>query len=537
MRGRETPEPSEPMTGPAGRHPFRSRLLVVAPIAALVALFIVTGARGVDLGLHWDEMPWHIDQVRGMARTGVFLPHSYIYPSLSKWLVLLPALPAALHAALVTEGDPGAVQRAMSAVVDAPDYLLSARLVFLTVSSLAMVWIYGAALALRRKPWEAFVAAACLGLSWEYAYHARWVANDCILTQFAAAMLLCLALFQRTRRPRWLYLSAVAVGLGVGAKSPGVVLLLPVTIASVLSLPLRDVRRQVSRLAAVGVIAFVTFLVTTPGLLLEPYVFLTDSHRITAAYSKGHGAYTVTGGWQHARLVLTYLAVDFFAPFRAVSIATAAATVAGGVAWARRDRRFAAVLLASPIVFLVFFCRYNVMIVRNYLLLTPFLALMAARGFAALQDRRPGRAAPAAVAAALLAVAVFQGAFLVRAGEGIRHHDMKAYVAEAITYAAARPGTRFRLSPGVRALAVEQKLTLPANVQAPVGAPVDAVIFFGQAENANIWVRHANDPWLTEAVFGPREMNYNWYASWVGRDRVLVMTLAKARANSVPIAQ
>jgi hypothetical protein len=32
-------------------------------------------------------------------------------------------------------------------------------------------------------------------------------------------------------------------------------------------------------------------------------------------------------------------------------------------------------------------------------------------------------------------------------------------------------------------------------------------------------------------------MNYNWYASWVGRDRVLVMTLAKARANSVPIAQ
>ena len=201
----------------------------------------------------------------------------------------------------------------------------------------------------------------------------------------------------------------------------------------------------------------------------------------------------------------------------------------------RRDRRFAAVLLVFPVAFLIFFCRYNVMIARNYILLTPFLALLAARGLAEIAERvRPSGVRPA-LGALLAVVAGAQALFLVRAGESIRHFDLPAYVADAMKYVAAHPGERFRVSDGVRKIAGEHAVAIPGNVvSAPAG---DAVVFMGHSEHAALGVRTTNDPWLTKAVFGPREMNFNWYSTWVGRDRVVVMTLDKARRSHVPLAQ
>jgi hypothetical protein len=46
-----------------------------------------------------------------------------------------------------------------------------------------------------------------------------------------------------------------------------------------------------------------------------------------------------------------------------------------------------------------------------------------------------------------------------------------------------------------------------------------------------------NDPWLIKAAFGPREVDLNWYSSWLGHDHVVVMTLDKARATGVPVAR
>ena len=41
----------------------------------------------------------------------------------------------------------------------------------------------------------------------------------------------------------------------------------------------------------------------------------------------------------------------------------------------------------------------------------------------------------------------------------------------------------------------------------------------------------------TRAIFGPREVNFNWYSTWdSGRDRVVVMTSKKAKAASVDLA-
>jgi hypothetical protein len=513
---------------------MKRRLLLAAPLVILVTLFVVTGFRGVDLGVHWDEVEWHIEPVRTMARTGLFLPRSYVYPSLSKWLVLLPTLPKTIWTALQEGGDPVPAQAAMVAMVEARDYLLTARKVFIVVSSLSLVWLYCAVLTLRRSIWEATLAAACLGLSWEYAYHSRWVANDCVLTQFVALTLFLLTLFQRTGKDQWLYLAAGAVGLGTGAKQPGVFVLMLVIVASVLSLPVNAFWRQFKRLALIGAIAFACFVATTPGFLLEPFVFVTNYRSLSSIYGRGHAHYAATGPVQHIGWVITYLGLEFLSPFRLVSISLSACALLGGYAWWRRDRRFIIVMLSFPIVFLSLFCvKYVTMVARNYLQITPIFALLVARGIVAIFESLKRTWMRRSLAAALASVAVLQAAFLVRAGESIRHYDPKLYARQALAYVADHPHERFRISPQVRALLEAQHLASPANVIEVPGA--DAVVFLGRAEAGNPYDLETNNPWLTRAVFGPQEVNYNWYSTWAGNDRVVVMSVHQARRSRVPL--
>ena len=47
----------------------------------------------------------------------------------------------------------------------------------------------------------------------------------------------------------------------------------------------------------------------------------------------------------------------------------------------------------------------------------------------------------------------------------------------------------------------------------------------------------ANDPFLTERVFGPLEVDFDIYPTWAGDDRVVVMSIEKARAIGVRLAQ
>jgi hypothetical protein len=526
----------EPASAWIRARPWGVKLATALPILCMLALFIGTDLRGVDFGFHWDEAGWHTDPARHMVSTGVFLPQSYIYPSFDKWLVLLPSLPRGIHAAIDTGGQPLAIQAAMLAAMDTGSYLLQVRGVFIVVSALGILWLYGAALALRHRVWEALVAAAGLGLSWEYAYHARWAVTDCLLVQFSALTLLMLALFHRTGKPLWLYAAALAAGLGTGTKYTGVFLLAPVLFVSVLTLPRSAIGLQLRRAAALCGLALAVYLITTPATLLDPFLFMTETRSISTYYLHSHGGYTASSAWHHAWIVLSYFAFAYFSPYQWLSVALFAAILFGAVQWLRRDLRFGAVLVGFPLLFLAMFCaRYRVVIIRNYLFVVPFLSLLMARGIAdlALWLSRPWLRRGLAVA--LLLGLVVQAAWLIKAGESIRHIDPGTYARQALDYVRAHADTRFRVSNQIRALARAQHLELPPNVaRAHDGTKV---VFFGNAEGPGAWKWHTNDPWLTEAVFGPREVNFDWYSGWAGADRVVVMAMDKARATGVPLAR
>ena len=322
-------------------------LLVVAPGLLLWILFLVTSLRGIDFGFHWDEQESHLGPTRAMVQNGILLPRIYTYPMLTKWLILVPALPSGIHAALDGNG-PRAVQAALLAAMDAPTYLLAVRRLFIVVSSLAIVWVYVAGLVLGHRPFHAAVAAGAMALSWEFAYHARFAVPDCIVVQFSALSLLGLALHRRTGRSGFLYALAVVAGLATGVKYPAIFLLFPLLLASVLSLPYRAVLAQLVRGTALVVITLLVFVLTTPATVLDPFQFVEGTQFISKYYATvRHGGYTVKTAGEHAQLVIEYLALDFFSAYRPLAVASFVGALAGGVLWLRRDARFGLVLLRA----------------------------------------------------------------------------------------------------------------------------------------------------------------------------------------------
>ena len=504
----------------------------VAPVVAIYALFVVTGIRGVDFGYHWDEGEAQMVPVRNMIATGLLMPRASGYPSFSKWLTLQPTIPVGVKTAVVKKGDPRAVQAAMLAKFDEPTFILTVRRWYVIFSALAIVWVWAAVLALRRPYWEAAAAAACIGFSWEFAYHARWVAVDCPLVQFSALTLFMLALYFRDRRTVWLYAAAGAAGFATGTKYQGVMLLLSVLIAGAWTMPVRPVGRQVVRIAALSALAAVAFFITTPNAIFEPFNTVEELIRIARYYEAGHWGHTVTGMGQHLRLVMLYLSFSLLSPYQGIAVALLVCVVAGVVFWVRSDRQVGVTLVCFPIAFLLLFCfKYRAMIVRNYLLVIPFLAVFAARGLSGLGQLLPRWWLRWILAGAAVVAFVANGVWLVSAAESIRRHDPDGDLLNALAYVSKHPRTRFRLSPTVMAFAKAKKYPIPPNAQAE-GKGADQIVFFPRADAPDTFVWRTNDPWFTKAVFGPREVNFNWYSTWMARDRIVIMTTNKAKTTT-----
>jgi hypothetical protein len=507
-------------------------LRLYLPPLLLVALFVFTGLRGIDFGYHWDERDSQWAQTRTMLANGVFLPPEYNYPGVGKMLVAVPALDDGLRA--MARGESlRQIFSTMVSAMDAPDYLLQARSVFLMVCALGIVWVYLAVWVLTRRWWQATLAAAIFGLSWEVAYHARWAVNDCLLAQFAALCLLLLALHQRSGQSRWLWAAAIAVGLAAGTKYPGALLLAPVMLYAALRTPATLWQRAGSVLA-VGALAVASYLATTPGTVLAPLNFVQGLAVISAQYTTGHYGHTIPAGFPHLGVLLRYLSVNLFSPYTPVAILLFAAAIVGAALYLWEDRKPAALLIGFPVLFATLFCwKYRVFFARNYLLLAPFLAVLSARGLAEAVLRARWPAARLTLIIAISCALAANAGWLIFAGESIRHRDYGAAAVKAVSYVRDHPGTRFRVSPKVTALAAARGLALPANA---TQAEADEVVFFVKEEGPPPARWAVNDPWLTRAAFGPWEVNINYYV-WAGYDRIVVMTLDKARAAGTPLAR
>ena len=342
-------------------------------------------------------------------------------------------------------------------------------------------------------------------------------------------------LHNRRGQAGWLWAAAIVAGLAAGTKYQGALLVGPVMLCGMLWTP-ATLRQRAASVVAIGALSVASYLVTTPGTVLDPIIFTEWLTKEVNHYTTtGHGGYTIAAGFPHLGLLLRYLAFVLFSPHAPVAMLFFAFAVIGGLLCWRENRRLAAFLVGFPVLYAIFFCwSYSVFIVRNFLLLAPFLALLSARGLAEALQRLRWPAARLALAIMVGCALAANAVWLISAGESIRHRDDGTAAIEALEYVRNHPHTRFRVSQKVTSLAAGRGLALSPNA---VQADANEVVFFARTEGGSPYSWTVNDPWLTRAVFGPREINFNYYSNWAGSDRVVVMTLAKARAAGVPLAQ
>lgn len=512
-------------------------------LVCFIAVFILTGRIGLDFGYHWDEQ-FALDVASRPLESGVFLPHSYNYPAMVFDIGSVSLLPKTIPFSIETakETSPSYNQPYPLLVSEtrvAPlvefarskQHLLHLRGIFLVITSLTGVWIFIAVRACNRSGWEAAFAAGVILTSWEIGYHARWVAPDAIQMQFAALWLMffALALHSTVRPLLWLRVSAVAAGLACGTKYQGGILLLPImvyaaTIAYTSSAS-RPLRAGASELACNFAIFTGSFLASTPGVVLEPLIFIQSLRAISLQYSTQHYGFTVGAVGEHGYLLLSYLGSVLTShwPIAAVALSAAACL---GLATAWKEHRLRALLfVCAPVACILVMICYRVMIARNYLVLTPFIALFTARGVFWLWEALAVNSwVRRLIVTACFAILVGNAMFLYVAAQTITPHPPR-FGQDIVAYLKKHSGEKFLLSPKAeQAVAMEEGAVRNATAD-----PNLAQRYISFADEASPLQYSCNRRGQYQLVSGPLEVNFDYYASWEGAARVIDVSISRAR--------
>jgi 4-amino-4-deoxy-L-arabinose transferase-like glycosyltransferase len=342
----------------------------------------------------------------------------------------------------------------------------------------------------------------------------------------------------------WLAGAAVAAGLGFSTKYPGALLVLPVVAAAYRNgLPAAKSRGPAGSLLDRRGLLFVlgftllclaTYLITRPGPLLEYQKFTAYMAIEREHYRTVHYGYTVPAGPGHLGRMLVYPGSVLLSPYRPVAILFAVLALGGAVALWRRSPAAAAVYLAFPLLYVAYMATQRVMIVRNLLVIAPFLAVLAARGAATLWEVLPSRPWRRVWAAAVGIMVAFNVAWMVTSAASIRGRARGEDARRLAAYLASHPPERVLLSARVRAALAADGLAPPPNATPDPGAPVDALALY-PAEGRPVRDWPANRPNLTLTWFGPYEVNFNYYPTWEGEERIVLMRPGQARGMGIDL--
>jgi hypothetical protein len=289
--------------------------------------------------------------------------------------------------------------------------------------------------------------------------------------------------------------------------------------------------------AAVVAVFAATFVLTTPAVLLDSGRVLRWVIFVAVHYKSGyHGGYNVTAGFPHLWKMLAYLGSDVFSAHLPIALATSLFILLGVWALIRESRGQAAVFLSFPILYLAYMSTQRVFIVRNVLVVIPFLAVAAARGvrftLALLSPRLPSKQAALAVTGGvgvLCALSLGSNAWwLYCAGQSIPRATPQRAVTEFANYVVSRPAASIFAGNDVRSALQAQGFDLKRLTNR---ADQAQELAFYPSE----WLYpHPSNVWRAATTwFGPREVNWNRYTDWGGFQRIVVVSARRAHSLGI----
>lgn len=502
------------------------------PALLPLVIFWLTGVAGLDYGYHWDE-PKLLESVRVSVYEGLYLPTFYNYPSVSHDLGVLAALPEILSNIdrnhlneLVFHGHIAAYQ------LDQPGVTLRTRLIFLTLTSLTIIWIYGLMLGWHGSVWLALFSSSFVAFSWEVAYHARWIAPDAILMQFGGLWLWCVVqAYHQPEQSRWSWGSVMVAGLATGTKYPAGLLLLP----TLLLIHWRGQSRLVHSQDDTSVIPYkklllkavfvfgLTYLMTTPGTLLQPFKFWNQVEFEMWHYSFGHSKHTVSAGFEHLLKNIEYLSTVQLSHFPVIAILLFSLSLVGMIALWRESRRMMILIGLFPLLYLVYMSMQRAMLIRNLLILVPFVAVYAGLGMGWLWrilQVRWLRILLIGVAVIMMSV---NAMWLVYAAQSITYRHTDAHVNDLRAWVSQHPDTTYYATTRVVDTLGDD---VPNNITSDLSMADEVLAYLKEIQEVD--PMPSNIPRLFTRQFGSWEANVDYY-TWHGDDKIVVMSIDAVR--------
>jgi hypothetical protein len=477
-------------------------LLVVTTPVILYAFLLINGMLGIDFGKHWDE-GFFVIQAQETFESGILLPSRYIYPSFCYDLTVIGIV---VYRAILGNID-------IATLAQDYNFYLFMRFVYCAIASLTVVWVYVLAFKIGERYWPSLVAGLVVCSSFEFSYHSRWAVSDCVAVQFAT--LSTLFVFLNISRRSKILLGALVAGIAAGTKyTAGIVCV------NVLALVLDGVRVNRKDAKAVAVelgffcaSLFAGFVLTTPGSILEMSQFLQDLAWQKGIYSTGHLGYTVAPGLGHVGKILCYTALSLFSKNSAISAVVFAAALLGAFSLLMRRQWHLFCLFGVMVLYIAFVASFDVMIVRNLLVILPFFALLASLGCRYLGDWIQAGRVNVAIDIGISALLCYSCSSVVVASLSVYNKDKIDMAQEVQEYIQHNRGKKFYFSP--KALALK-------NVQNNADTPSEGsyVMFFKDEipytqYRANVFNQFVR-------TIGVDDVNFNYYPTWSGVDRIVV---------------
>jgi hypothetical protein len=524
-------------------------------VAFLALFFFGTGLLGLDFGRHWDE-PYQINGLTDCVDKLTLFPQRYIYHGLYFGLGVPVMLALTLRpfgqalSELLRAPTPianlGALpamrtfQQSANRALNSHAYLLGTRGLVLAISTLTLVWVY---LTVRRlyprRYLPAVAAAAFVAGCWELQYHARFIAVDAPIAAFAALELLLLTHAATAPSPgratRWYCAAAVAAGLMLACKATGVFGLVPIAaFPGLMSETLGGRARRRLVLTLRGMLAlFVTAFVLSPAVFLDPLRYVAQLRVTQRDYNLmaiDHPHY-VTGFFEHFRRLSVWFLAVVPSHFVLPALCFSGLALIGVVELLRRHRRLTLTWLTFVAASIAGLTPNRLLIVRNDLMLIPFMAVAFGAGVMLVGDRLPRRHLRYALALLVAGTVVANGTWLFTAGLSVRT-TTEAKINAAVQRDLERHPRPIRISPALHDL---MKLPLdryyrcqPAALDRPV--PRSVLLKYSEYDDPR-W--RANRLHFHKALYSSWEVNYDWNSpAWIGNfynQRVARITLEDAR--------